>query len=169
MLKKTTPAIERSESHRYMSKAWRAEYGATLTVDEVRLLQGFRGLDRDTQALVAAVMPELMLPATQRSLIVALRRALRTLGKDNLTHDAENLKAWAREADRAARGGLPVQIPSGVRSTSPSITLRTTWRPRQTSSASSPRSKPYRRSRAERRRDGEAAAACIHHNTSALV
>ena len=115
MSKKTKPATARSESHRYMSKAWRAEYGATLTQAEVRLVQGFRGLDRDTQELVAATLTELMLPATQRSLIVALLRAPRTLGKDNLTHDAENLRAWVREADFAARSGLPVQIPAGVR------------------------------------------------------
>jgi hypothetical protein len=57
MSKKTNPTKRRSESldgsyHRYLSMAWRAEYGATMTRDEVRLVQGFRGVNRETQELL---------------------------------------------------------------------------------------------------------------------
>ena len=101
--------------HRYMSKAWREAYGATLSHAEIKLIQGFRGLDRDTQELLCEITKELVVAGSRRSAIVALRRGLRTLGKDNLIYDADNLRAWAHEADVAVRRGLPVQIPGGVR------------------------------------------------------
>jgi hypothetical protein len=57
---------------------------------------------------------ELVIAGAKASAIVALRRALRTIGKDAV-HDIQNLKAWAHDADLAARSGLPVQIPGGLR------------------------------------------------------
>ena len=129
MSKTTTHTTRRTEAlggparHRYMSKAWREAYGATIATDEVRLLQGFRVLDRETQELIAATMTELVVATAaaadrnerrQPSIVVALRRALRTIGKHD-AHDLDNLRVWAREADLAARGGLPVQIPTGAR------------------------------------------------------
>lgn len=78
-----------------------------------KLVQGFRGLNRETQELLLDLVPELVIGGRGASVIVDLRRALPTIGKD-AAHDIENLKTWAREADVvAARHGLPVQIPSG--------------------------------------------------------
>lgn len=108
--------------HRYFSKAWREAYGATLTHAEVKLIQGFRGLDPELQALLCEVMKELVIATMgcanggpKPSIIVALRRGLRTIGKDSATHDVDNLRAWIRSADIASRSGMPVQIPAGVR------------------------------------------------------
>src|SRR5690349_18854083 len=104
------------KGHRYMSKAWRKAYATTLTPAEFKLIQGLRGVDREMRELLCETMKELVIgPRGPRaSVIVALRRALRTVGKD-ATADIENLKAWGRAADIAARNGLPVQIPGGVR------------------------------------------------------
>lgn len=40
------------------SKRWRATYGQTLSVEEIRLLQGFRGLPRPKQFAVRVIIAE---------------------------------------------------------------------------------------------------------------
>ncbi len=43
------------------SKAWREAYGRGLTRDEIRLVQGYRGLSKRTQGLVLTLVARLVL------------------------------------------------------------------------------------------------------------
>ena len=84
---------------RYFGRAWRAAYGLTLTRDEVRLVQGLRGVSAEMQAHLLAFASFLVVDGDA---IIAAKRVLRTAGDDPTEHhDYE----WKCDAPAIVNGG----------------------------------------------------------------
>src|SRR5262249_52482717 len=72
------PTRQRTTAVRYGSRRWLEEYGRTLQRDEIRLVQGYRGLDPETQETLRIFMSRLVvdramklnrLPAEDQALV----------------------------------------------------------------------------------------------------
>lgn len=80
------------------SKRWLAEYGQRLRLEEIRLVQGFRGLSRDNQGCLLALLSDLLIPTSVHHALVvqhelrATARHLRESDDSRTLHDVERTR-----------------------------------------------------------------------------
>jgi hypothetical protein len=79
-------------AHGY-SRTWLAEYGRSLTRDEIRLVQGFRGLNRSQQQNALTYMSDRVIERASPPL------------RQKLADDIRLTRKWTREMGQTARGG----------------------------------------------------------------
>lgn len=84
---------------RYMSKAWRAEYGQTLTGDEIRLVQAQRGLPAERQEHLRRYAAALVVDEASAGRV----NVEATMLAQHPSPDELDVRRWAKDMGRVAR------------------------------------------------------------------
>lgn len=105
-----TQSATRSDG--YQSPQWLARYGRTLSHDEIRLVQGYRGLPRHLQEHLRKYASGLVIEHASEGRVLGAARELRNeLDRRSAPSQAqlESARAvarrWARQMGRVALGG----------------------------------------------------------------